>query len=71
MSPNRRIFLNVIATYGRSLYALAIGLVTARWALQALGVADYGIMGVVGGLAVFISFFNGTTINIFWAYFIW
>ena len=59
MSPNRRIFLNVIATYGRSLYALAIGLVTARWALQALGVADYGIMGVVGGLAVFISFFNG------------
>ena len=59
MSPNRRIFLNIIATYGRSLYALAIGLVTARWALQALGVSDYGIMGVVGGLVGFISFFNG------------
>ena len=60
MSPNRRIFLNVVATYGRSLYALAVGLVTARWALQALGVSDYGIMGVVGGLTGFISFFNGT-----------
>lgn len=59
MSPNRRILLNIIATYGRSLYALAIGLVTARWALQALGVSDYGVMGVVGGLAGFISFFNG------------
>lgn len=59
MSPNRRILLNILATYGRSLYALAIGLVTARWALQALGVSDYGVMGVVGGLAGFISFFNG------------
>jgi hypothetical protein len=50
MSPNRRIFLNIIATYGRSLYALVLGLFTARWALQALGVCDYGVMGVVGGL---------------------
>lgn len=31
MSPNRRIFLNIIATYGRSLYALVLGLFTARW----------------------------------------
>lgn len=59
MTENRRIFWNIVATYGRSLYALAIGLITARWALQALGVADYGLMGVVGGLTGFISFFNG------------
>ena len=26
MTPNRRIFLNIVATYGRSLYALVIGL---------------------------------------------
>ena len=26
MTANRRIFLNIIATYGRSLYALIIGL---------------------------------------------
>lgn len=58
MSPNRRIFLNIIATYGRSLYALVIGLFTARWALQILGHVDYGLMGVVGGLTGFISFFN-------------
>ncbi len=43
MSPNRRIFFNIIATYGRNLYALAVGLITARWALEALGVADYGM----------------------------
>ena len=59
MSPNRRIFLNIIATYGRSLYALMLGLFTARWALMALGQVDYGLYGVVGGLAAFISFING------------
>ena len=36
MSLNRRIFLNIIATYGRSLYALVIGLFCGRWALMAL-----------------------------------
>ena len=59
MSPNKRIFLNIIATYGRSLYALVCGLFTARWLLQALGQVDYGLYGVVGGLTAFIAFFNG------------
>lgn len=58
MTANRRIILNIIATYGRSLYALMIGLFTARWALQILGQVDYGLMGVVGGLTGFISFLN-------------
>lgn len=34
------------------------GLFSGRWALQALGEVDYGLNGVVGGLAIFISFFN-------------
>ena len=59
MSPNRRIVLNVIATYGRSLYALLVGLFVARWVLQALGKTDYGLMGVVGGLSGFVVFLNG------------
>ena len=59
MSPNRRIFLNIIATYGRSLYALVLGLFTARWVLEALGQVDFGLYGVVGGLTAFIAFFNG------------
>lgn len=59
MSPNRRIFLNIIVTYGRSLYALVIGLFCGRWALMALGEVDYGLMGVVGGLTAFINFFFG------------
>ena len=58
MSPNRRIFLNIVATYGRSLFALVVGLFSGRWALQALGEVDFGLNGLVGGLAMFISFFN-------------
>ena len=59
MNSNRRIFINIIATYGRSLYALLIGLFTGRWVLMALGESDYGLYGVVAGLTVFISFING------------
>ena len=58
MSPGKRIFVNVIATYGRSLYALALGLFTSRWVLASLGEVDYGIVGLVGGLIAFVSFFN-------------
>lgn len=58
MSPNKRIFWNVLATYGRSLFALVCGLFTARWVLGALGDVNYGLFGVVGGLVVFITFLN-------------
>ena len=58
MSPNTRIFLNIVATYGRSLYCVVCGLFTSRWVLMSLGSVDYGLYGVVGGLAAFIAFFN-------------
>jgi hypothetical protein len=35
MTPNRRIFLNIIATYGRLLYTPVLGLFTARRVQQA------------------------------------
>ena len=49
MTANRRIFLNIVATYGRSLYALVIGLFCGRWALMTHGEADRGL--VVGCVA--------------------
>lgn len=58
MTENRRIALNIVATYGRSLYAMLIGLFTARWTLMSLGEVDYGLLGVVGGLIGFVAFFN-------------
>ena len=58
MTENRRIFWNVVATYGRSVYSLILGLLCGRWTLMALGEVDYGLNGLVGGLTVFIAFFN-------------
>jgi len=58
MTQSKRIFLNVVATYGRSLYSLVLGLFSGRWALMALGQVDYGLLGVVGGLTFFIAYFN-------------
>ena len=52
MTANRRIFLNIVATYGRSLYALVCGLYISRWVLAALGKTDFGLYGVVGGMTV-------------------
>ena len=58
MSHNKRIFMNIVATYGRSLFALVCGLFSARWVLEALGQEDFGLYGVVGGLVAFISIVN-------------
>lgn len=71
MSPNRRIFLNIAATYGRSLYALMCGLFISRWVLAVLGKTDFDLYGVVGGMMGFIVFPN-TLLNVatgrFYAY---
>ena len=58
MTEGRRILINVLAAYGKSLVALACGIFTGRWILLALGESDYGLYGVVGGLTLFIGFFN-------------
>ena len=71
MTENKRIALNIVATYGRSLFALVCGLFTSRWVLMALGQSDYGLYGVVGGLTLFIAFFNGlmaTAVGRFYAF---
>ena len=70
MSPNRRIFLNIVATYGRSLYGLLLGLFTARWALMALGQTDFGLFGLVGGMIAAVTILNtqlGAAVGRFYA----
>lgn len=69
MTANRRIVLNFVATYGRSLYSLALGLICGRWTLQALGVVDYGLFGLIGGLTTCIAFFNSLMSNAIGRYF--
>lgn len=63
MTQTKRIFLNVVATYGRSLYSLALGLFSARWLLASLGKSDYGLYGLIGGITVFMTFMNSMFAN--------
>ena len=58
MTENRRIFFSMIATYGRSIFGAVCGIFSARWVLEALGIIDFGLYGLIGGLTIFISFLN-------------
>lgn len=58
MTTGQRILFNALATYGRTLLAIFLGLFSSRWILASLGEIDYGLMGVVGGILVFITFLN-------------
>jgi O-antigen/teichoic acid export membrane protein len=53
---NKRIAKNTIALYLRTLLTLVIGLYTSRVVLNTLGVTDYGIYNVVGGVITMLNF---------------
>lgn len=57
-SISSRIAKNSLIMYGRMIFVMALGLLTSRIVLQALGIENYGIYNLVGGLATFFSFIN-------------
>lgn len=57
---NKRIAKNTIFLYFRMLLTMAVSLYTSRVILQTLGVEDYGIYNVVGGVIAMLSFLNGS-----------
>jgi O-antigen/teichoic acid export membrane protein len=66
---NRRIAKNTLFLYFRSILTLGIGLYTSREVLLRLGVSDFGIYNVVGGVIVLFGFIqsamNGATSRFF------
>lgn len=59
MSENRRIAKNTLLLYLRMLLVMFVGLFTSRIVLRELGVTDYGLFNVVGGIVGMLSFING------------
>ena len=57
-SVNKQIALNTIFLYVRMLITMGISFFTVRIVLKVLGVEDYGIYNVVGGIVGLMSFFN-------------
>ena len=60
---NKRIAKNTLMLYIRMLITMLVGLFTSRVVLQTLGVEDYGIYAVVGGIVSMFTFLNGGMIS--------
>lgn len=55
---NKRIAKNTLLLYSRMIVIMLVSLYTSRVILKYLGVIDYGIYNVVGGIIIMLSFFN-------------
>ena len=58
-SNNKRIAKNAILLYARMFVSMAIGFFTSRVVLEALGVSDFGVYNLVGGIVVMMGMING------------
>ena len=59
-SSNSRIAKNALMLYIRMFLTMIVGLYTSRVVLNTLGVEDYGIYGVVGGVVAMLGFLNAS-----------
>ena len=57
---NKRIVKNTLLLYFRTIFIMFISLFTSRVVLNALGVENYGIYNVVGGVVAMFSLISGS-----------
>ena len=57
---NKRIAKNTLLLYVRMLFMMAVSLYTSRVVLNALGVEDFGIYNVIGGVVAMFSILSGS-----------
>ena len=58
INDNKRIAKNTLLLYVRMLLTMTVSLYTSRVVLNALGVEDFGIYNVVGGVVAMFTFIN-------------
>ena len=54
----KRIAKNTLMLYGRMLFSMVVSLYTSRVLLSTLGVEDFGIANLVGGVIAMLGFLN-------------
>ena len=59
---NKRIAKNTLMLYIRMLFTMAVTLYTSRVVLNTLGVVDYGLYNVVGGIVTMFVFLNSAMV---------
>lgn len=60
MTDNRRIAKNTMFLYFRMMLIMGVALFTSRIVLRNLGIEDFGIYNVVGGIVTMFTFLNGS-----------
>ena len=63
MTNNKRIAQNTIVLYVRMIFMVIVSLYTSRIVLRTLGVEDFGIYNIAGGIVVLFSFLNSAMIS--------
>ena len=63
MSDSKRIIKNSIFLYGRKFISIVAAIYSIRFVLQNLGIEDYGIYSLLGGLIAMLAFFNNAMIS--------
>ncbi|RZJ53597.1 MAG: hypothetical protein EOO44_07955 [Flavobacterium sp.] len=63
MTNNKTIAKNTLMLYFRMLLTMGVALYTVRVVLNVLGIVDYGIYNVVGGIVSFLGVLNGALIS--------
>ena len=63
LDNNKRIAKNTLLLYFRMLFLMVISLFTSRITLQTLGVDNFGIYNVVGGIVAMFSIMSGSLSN--------
>ena len=58
LENNKRLAKNTVMLYIRMLFIMAVTLYTSRIILQVLGIEDFGIYNVVGGVVLMFGFLN-------------
>lgn len=61
---NKQIAKNTLFMYLRMGVTMLVGLYVSRVVLQQLGVEDYGLYNVIGGIIAMFSFINGSMVNV-------
>ena len=61
---NKQIAKNTLFMYLRMGVTMLVGLYVSRIVLQQLGVEDYGLYNVIGGIIAMFSFINGSMVNV-------
>lgn len=60
ISSNKKILKNTIMLYFRQILTLLVSLYTVRVVLDVLGVENYGVYNVIGGVVLFFTFLKGS-----------